>query len=230
MSAQSSPGPQQGLAAPPTSVRVLGVDPGLTRCGIGVVDVARNRSATLVDVAVVGTKPHDELDVRLGHIDRQIEAYLSKHRPDVLAVERVFAYDNVSTVMGTAQAMGVVIAAAARHRTAVALLTPTEVKAAVTGNGQAGKDQVTNMVTRILKLDAPPKPADAADALALAIAHAWRGGLGHRQTSTVTPAKAGQSSPAPRRAAGGLTKAQQAWLAAEKNARRNAGQFKSKKG
>lgn len=219
--------PQKAVNTQVGTLRVLGVDPGLTRCGIGVVDVARNRAATMVDVAVVGTKPHDELDVRLGHIDRQIEAYLARYRPDVLAVERVFAYDNVSTVMGTAQAMGVVIAAAARHNIAVALLTPTEVKAAVTGSGQAGKEQVTNMVTRILKLDAPPKPADAADALALAIAHAWRGGSGLRTTTTVTPAKAGQSTPA-RRPAGELTKAQQAWLAAEKNARRNAGQFKSK--
>lgn len=192
--------------------RVLGVDPGLTRCGLGIVDVAVNRSAALVEVAVVGTKPDDPLDQRLGHIDQQIEAYLQRFKPDVLAVERVFAYDNVSTVMGTAQAMGVVIAAAARHGVRVALHTPTEVKAAVTGNGQANKAQVQNMVQRILKLTAPPKPADAADALAIAIAHAWRGG---------PVASAGG-------AAKGLTKAQMAWQQAEKNSRRNAGQFKSK--
>lgn len=194
------------------TLRVLGVDPGLTRCGIGIVDVAPSRRASLVEVAVVGTKPDDDLDQRLGHIDREIERFLAKHQPDVLAVERVFAYDNVSTVMGTAQAMGVVIAAAARHNVSVALHTPTEVKAAVTGNGQAGKIQVQNMVQRILKLASPPKPADAADALALAIAHAWRGGLR-------PAARAGGAS--------GMTKAQQAWLAAEKNSRRNAGQFKS---
>jgi crossover junction endodeoxyribonuclease RuvC len=96
------------------SLRVLGVDPGLTRCGLGVVDVERNRRATLVAVGVVGTVAGTALDGRLLVISDAIELWLDTHKPDVLAVERVFSQLNVSTVMGTAQASGVVIAAAAR--------------------------------------------------------------------------------------------------------------------
>jgi crossover junction endodeoxyribonuclease RuvC len=93
-----------------------------------------------------------------------------------VAVERVFARSDISTVMGTAQASGIALVCAARRGITVVLHTPTEVKAAVSGNGRADKAQVGAMVTRILRLDAPPKPADAADALALAITHIWRGG------------------------------------------------------
>ena len=109
-------------------------------------------------------------------IERGIEAWLDEHRPDAVAVERVFARSDVSTVMGTAQASGIAMVAAARRGLPVALHTPSEVKAAVSGNGRADKAQVGLMVTRILRLDATPKPADAADALALAITHIWRGG------------------------------------------------------
>ena len=93
-----------------------------------------------------------------------------------MAVERVFSQQNVRTVMGTAQAGAVAIVCAARRGLPVALYTPSEVKAAVTGNGRADKDQVTAMVTRLLRVTDPPRPADAADALALAICHIWRGG------------------------------------------------------
>lgn len=159
-------------------LRVLGVDPGLTRCGFGVVDVEPNRRATLVAVGVAGTKPAQRLDLRLLAIDRAADEWLDIHRPGVVAVERVFSQLNVSTVMGTAQASGVIIAAAARRGIPVALHTPTEVKAAVTGSGSADKASVTKMVTKILRLSDPPRPADAADALALAITHAWRSGPG----------------------------------------------------
>ncbi|WP_026531209.1 crossover junction endodeoxyribonuclease RuvC [Haematomicrobium sanguinis] len=162
------PAPSRG------ELRVLGVDPGLTRCGLGVVTVAPNRKAALVEVGVVGSSAGVSLDERLLVIDRSIEAWLDRHKPDVVAVERVFSQLNVSTVMGTAQASGIVIAAAARRGIAVALHTPTEVKAAVTGNGQADKAAVAKMVTKILGLEEAPRPADAADALALAITHAWR--------------------------------------------------------
>ena len=98
------------------------------------------------------------------------------HRgPDALALERVFAQTNVNTVIGTAHASGAVIASAARHGVPVAWHTPSEVKAAVTGSGRADKDQVGLMVARLLRLSAPPRPADAADALALALCHLWRG-------------------------------------------------------
>ncbi|MFP3580379.1 crossover junction endodeoxyribonuclease RuvC [Arthrobacter sp. fls2-241-R2A-200] len=188
------------------TLRVLGVDPGLTRCGIGVVDIERNRRATMVAVGVVGTSAELTLDKRLLVIAQAIDEWLDLHTPDVVAVERVFSQMNVSTVMGVAQASGVVIAAAARRGIPVALHTPSEVKAAVTGSGTANKDAVTKLVTKILRLDAPPKPADAADALALALTHAWRAGSG-----LAANGGAGNSS---------LTPAQKAWADAEAKARR----------
>jgi len=154
-------------------VRVLGVDPGLTRCGLGVVDGAPGR-ATLVAFDVVRTPAGEELGLRLVALERDFDAWLDLHRPDAVAVERVFSQANVRTVMGTAQAGAVAIVCAARRGIPVALHTPSEVKAAVTGSGRADKDQVAAMVTRILHLSAPPRPADAADALALAVCHLWR--------------------------------------------------------
>ncbi|WP_313817199.1 crossover junction endodeoxyribonuclease RuvC [Citricoccus sp.] len=210
----------------PGPLRVLGVDPGLTRCGIAVVDVAPNRTATLVAVTVVGSPAEQSLDLRLLAIDEAINEWLDRHGPDHVAVERMFAQNNTPTVMGTAQASGVVIAAAARRGIPVALHTPSEVKAAVTGSGTAGKDQVTAMVTRILRLESPPRPADAADALALAITHAWRGGLMGRglETGNLTSPQRASRFPTPSggsggRRAGGSTPAQQAWLAAEQRSR-----------
>lgn len=185
--------------------RVMGVDPGLTRCGLAVVDVEPNRRSTLVAVGVVGTEAGRSLDERLLVISEAVDAWLDLHQPQVLAVERVFSQLNVSTVMGTAQASGVVIVSAARRGIPVALHTPTEVKAAVTGNGQSDKVAVTKMVTKILRLDTPPKPADAADALALAITHAWRRGVGPQGAVA---------------AAGTVTPAQRIWAEAEARARR----------
>ncbi|WAP53080.1 crossover junction endodeoxyribonuclease RuvC [Arthrobacter sp. ATA002] len=199
-------------------LRVLGVDPGLTRCGLGVVDVERNRRATLVAVGVVGTEAGTALDGRLLVISDAIELWLDTHRPDVLAVERVFSQLNVSTVMGTAQASGVVIAAAARRGIPVALHTPTEVKAAVTGSGGANKDAVGKMVTKILRLAEPPRPADAADALALAITHAWRRGVAGPGQTTAGSASGARAVRRP--AAAGLTPAQRLWAEAEARARR----------
>ncbi|WP_329279404.1 crossover junction endodeoxyribonuclease RuvC [Streptomyces sp. NBC_01451] len=155
-------------------MRVLGVDPGLTRCGIGVVEGVPGRPLTMVGVGVVRTPADAELGLRLVAIEQGIEEWLDEHRPEFVAVERVFSQHNVRTVMGTAQASAVAMLCAARRGIPVALHTPSEVKAAVTGSGRADKAQVGAMVTRLLRLDAPPKPADAADALALAICHIWR--------------------------------------------------------
>ncbi|MET8681321.1 crossover junction endodeoxyribonuclease RuvC [Streptomyces sp. NPDC004647] len=155
-------------------MRVLGVDPGLTRCGIGVVDGVAGRSLRMVGVGVVRTPSDADIADRLLLIERGIEAWLDEHRPECVAVERVFSQHNVRTVMGTAQASAVAMLCASRRGLPVALHTPSEVKAAVTGSGRADKAQVGAMVTRLLRLDAPPKPADAADALALAICHIWR--------------------------------------------------------
>ncbi len=156
-------------------MRVLGIDPGLTRCGLGVVDGSVGRPLHLVAVGVVRTAPDLPVAERLHAIEQVIEAWLDEHRPDAVAVERVFSQHNVRTVMGTAQASGIALVAAARRGLPVALHTPSEVKAAVSGSGRADKAQVGAMVTRLLRLDAAPKPADAADALALAICHIWRG-------------------------------------------------------
>lgn len=154
-------------------MRVLGVDPGLTRCGLGVVDGSPGR-ATLVAVGVARTAADAPLGLRLVSLERVFEEWLDEHRPDAVAVERVFSQANVRTVMGTAQAGAVAIVCAARRGLPVVLHTPSEVKAAVTGSGRADKAQVGLMVARLLRLDGPPKPADAADALALAICHLWR--------------------------------------------------------
>jgi crossover junction endodeoxyribonuclease RuvC len=157
-------------------VRVLGVDPGLTRCGLGVVDGGRNggREVRCVAVDVVRTPADAPLAKRLLAVGDEVERWIAVHRPDVVAVERVFSQHNVRTAMGTAQASGVVALLAARAGLPVAFHTPSEVKAAVTGEGRAGKQQVTAMVTRLLGLAEAPRPADAADALALAICHCWR--------------------------------------------------------
>jgi crossover junction endodeoxyribonuclease RuvC len=161
-------------------VRVLGVDPGLTRCGLGVVEGRPGRPLTLLAVDVVRTPAGDPIGHRLVAIERAVEAWLDEFRPDAVAVERVFSQHNVRTVMGTAQASAVAITCAARRGLPVALHTPSEMKAAVTGNGRADKAQVGAMVTRILRLESPPKPADAADAVGLAICHVWRGGAAAR--------------------------------------------------
>ncbi|HEY2765920.1 MAG TPA: crossover junction endodeoxyribonuclease RuvC [Pseudonocardiaceae bacterium] len=155
-------------------MRVLGVDPGLTRCGLGVVDGGSGRSVTCVAVDVVRTPPEGDLGTRLIEVADTVERWLTQHQPDVVAIERVFSQHNVRTAMGTAQVGGVVALLAARRGLPVAFHTPSEVKAAVTGSGRAGKEQVTTMITRLLALPAKPRPADSADALALAVCHLWR--------------------------------------------------------
>ncbi len=169
-------------------MRVLGIDPGLTRCGLGVVEGQVGRPLRLVDVNVVRTSADLAIADRLVTIERGIDAWLDEYDPEAVAVERVFARSDSSTVMGTAQASGIALVAAARRGLPVATYTPSEVKAAVSGSGRAGKAQVGAMVTRILRLDSPPKPADAAAALALAITHVWRGSAQSRIDAAVAAA------------------------------------------
>ncbi len=187
----------------PRPVRVLGVDPGLTRCGLGVVDGVPGRPPGLVAVGVIRTDAGDDIAARLLAIEREVERWLTEYRPDTVAVERVFSQRNVRTVMGTAQAGAVAIVCAARRGLPVGRHTPSEVKAAVTGNGRADKDQVTTMVTRLLRMPGRPSPADAADALALAICHLWRDSGTLRQAAMArsgpgpaagTPSRAGMTS------------------------------------
>ncbi|GAA2528307.1 crossover junction endodeoxyribonuclease RuvC [Rarobacter incanus] len=184
-------------------MRVLGVDPGLTRCGVAVVEGRAGRRADLVAAGVIRTSPASPLDDRLFTIAEGLERWFDQYVPDVLAVERVFAQHNVSTVIPTAQVAGLALVAARRRRVPVAQHTPSEVKAAVTGSGTAAKQQVQFMVARILRLEAAPKPADAADAAALAICHLWRP-AGLLEGADTLP----------------LTAAQRAWAAAEQAARR----------
>ncbi|MPV49369.1 MULTISPECIES: crossover junction endodeoxyribonuclease RuvC [unclassified Pseudactinotalea] len=180
-------------------MRILGVDPGLTRCGLGAVEV-RERRVRLVDVGVARTTPEMPLEERLLAIADELTAWIARLEPEAVAIERVYVGNNVSTVSATTQVAGLAMVAAARAGCAVALHTPTEVKATVSGYGGAGKAQVQEMVRRILELEEPPRPADAADALALAITHAWRGRAaaldrgGHTApavaaASTMTPAQ-----------------------------------------
>jgi crossover junction endodeoxyribonuclease RuvC len=158
-----------------TRVRVLGVDPGLTRCGLGVVDGSGARQVRAVDYGVVRTPADLAVEKRLLRVGEAVREAIARHRPDVVAIERVFSQVNVRTVMGTAQASGVVAMTAASAGLPVRFHTPSEVKAAVTGSGRADKAQVTTMITRLLGLPEAPTPADVADALALAVCHCWRG-------------------------------------------------------
>ena len=156
--------------------RVLGVDPGLTRCGIGVIDGSVGKPITLIGVGVILTSSDLPLERRLLQLETELEEWISAHHPDVIAIERVFSQHNVRTVMGTAQAAGIALLVAARRNIPVMMHTPSEVKAAVTGSGRANKAQVAEMVKRLLNLEVIPKPVDSTDALALAICHLWRGG------------------------------------------------------
>lgn len=167
-------------------MRVLAIDPGLTRCGIGVIE---SSNMSLVAVGVLKSSSHDAIEQRLMDIDSQIREWINHHEPDVIAIERVFSQQNLRTVMGTAQVAGVSLLAAAQSNIKVAMHTPSEVKAAVTGSGRARKDQVAQMVQRILKLENIPKPVDATDALALAICHVWRGSGNERIAAAVVKEK-----------------------------------------
>ena len=171
-------------------MRVLGVDPGLTRCGVGVIEGAVGSPISLIEVGVILTPIDSPLEQRLLNLDQQLSQWINLWTPDVIAVERVFSQHNVRTVMGTGQAAGVALLLAAKAGIPVVMHTPSEVKASVTGNGRANKIQVAQMVQKILNLDSIPKPVDATDALALAICNIWRGAGTTRLTEAVAAEKA----------------------------------------
>lgn len=191
-------------------MRILAVDPGLTRCGVGVVDLGQGRRVSFVDVFVVQTPPSADLSNRLFALHTAIDQAIERHAPQRIALERVFAQHNLRTVMGTAQASGVVLALAGARGLPVALHTPSEVKAAVSGDGRANKAQVASAVRQILKLDDSPLLADATDALALAVCSAWR------EVSGQSSEDAGSSATS----ATALTPAQQLWRDAERRTSR----------
>lgn len=189
-------------------MRIIGIDPGLTRCGIGIVTASGGRSVTFEHVEVLRSPADASLPERLLQLGSSIERLLDGEGIGAIALERVFAQQNLPSVMGVAQISGVVMFLAAQRGIPVELYTPNEVKSRVTGYGAADKAQVGQMVARLLRLDAPPKPADASDALALAVTHAWS--LGRSTASSAT-------------APAGDTPAQRAWREAEARSGRRRG-------
>ena len=171
------------------SIRVLGVDPGLTRCGVGVVEGLPGRPLTDVAHGVIRTPVSHSAGQRLLALQTEMTIWISRYRPDLVAIERVFAQHNVRTVMATAQAAAIAMTCAAANGVEIAWHTPSEVKAAVSGNGRADKAQVAAMVTRLLRLPSTPTPADTADALALAICALWRGGTERRRAEALAAAR-----------------------------------------
>ncbi|MEY3347377.1 MAG: hypothetical protein RL159_63 [Actinomycetota bacterium] len=171
-------------------MRVLGIDPGLTRCGIGVVESQQGKKLRLVDYGVIRTESAAPLEERLLSLDSALNEWIEKVSPHAIAVERVFSQLNVRTAMATGQAAGVALLLAAKSGLPIALHTPTEVKAAVTGSGRADKAQVAQMVVKILGLKEVPKPVDTTDALALAICHHWRGSSAESLASAVKKERA----------------------------------------
>ena len=152
---------------------VLGIDPGVSRCGYGCV-TRQGHGYRATAAGVVTTSPADPLPRRLAALLAELSALIAEHRPEVVVVERVFFQTNARTAMSVGQASGLALAAAATAGCAVAEYTANEVKQAVAGYGAAPKDQVQRMVQATLSLPEPPRPADAADALALALCHLAR--------------------------------------------------------
>lgn len=190
-------------------MRVLGVDPGLTRCGIGVVDAQALDRLSCVSVSVARSTPGTDQAVRVRSVAGRVKSALDEFQPDAVAIERVFSQHNLATVMGVAQVTGAVMYLATGKDIPVILYTPTQVKAAISGYGGAEKLQVQRMVARVLRLDELPRPADAADALAIAICHIWN---------------AAGTSPTPESVSGGVaTDSQRKWREAESRARSTRG-------
>ncbi len=198
-------------------MRVLGIDPGLTRCGLGVVEVDDSRHVRLVAVGVARSSPDLATHFRLRDIANSIRDAIAKYQPEVVAIERVFTQDNLQSVTPTTQVMGVAMAEVGRAGLPMAVYTPSEVKAAVTGNGRADKAQVQHMIARVLSLAELPRPADAADSLAIAICHAWKGTglLGSGTDSLVEVSLSGKVS-----SKGQLTPAQRIWAEAQAKQKR----------
>ena len=150
---------------------VMGIDPGLSRCGYGVVGRGPGGVPAAVAAGVVETGPELQVHRRLFELLEELRGLVAEHRPSVVVVERVFFQVNVRTAMSVGQASGLALAAAAEAGSEVVQYTANEVKQAVVGYGAATKDQVQRMVTSLLGLGAVPQPADVADALALAVCH-----------------------------------------------------------
>jgi crossover junction endodeoxyribonuclease RuvC len=181
-------------------VIVLGIDPGTAAMGYGIVE-GRGGRVRMIDAGCLTTKPDASLPKRLLAIHGLLDELIALHRPDLVAVERLFFSRNAQTAFAVGQARGVVLLAAAQAEVPVREATPNEVKVAVTGYGNADKEQVGRMVAVCLGLAEPPRPDDTADALAIAIwaANAERPGADERRSSvldraSVSPMATGESS------------------------------------
>lgn len=172
-----------------SSITVLGIDPGLTRCGYAVLQVQGNTDVSLTSLGVLRTKPEDELPARLAEIAQEVEALLDQYQPTAVAVEHIFFQSNVRTAMSVGQVSGLVLSAAARRGIEVVQYSPNQVKLAITGWGGADKAQVQKMVKQRLKLNTIPKPADAADAAAIALCHIASSPLAMRVAQAVAAKK-----------------------------------------
>jgi len=170
---------------------VLGIDPGLSRCGYGAV-AGRAGDSYAVAYGVITTAPADPLPERLAQLAAELTALVAEVSPRALAVERVLFQNNARTAISVGQASGLALVAAAQAGIPVTQYSPNEVKLAVAGHGGADKEQVQLMVTRLLRLETVPRPPDAADALALALCHQWVSPLSDRVA--LDPATAGEPS------------------------------------
>ena len=182
----------------PTAV-VLGIDPGVSRCGYGAV-AAQGSALVPLAYGVIRTSPAEPMPARLGALFAEMEGLVAELRPAAIAVERVFFQTNVRTAMSVGQASGLALVVAERAGVPIGQYTPNEVKQAVAGYGAADKAQVQAMVARLLDLPEIPKPPDAADALALAICHLSAGrfrAAAGRQASEAAAGGSGFTSPTP---------------------------------
>lgn len=171
---------------------VLGIDPGLSRCGYGAVR-ATTAGPRAQAIGVIRTSPADDLPDRLAELQLELRALIAELAPDVVAVERIFFQNNVRTAMSVGQASGLAMAEAVAAGCTVVQYSPNEVKLAVAGDGAADKVQVQAMVQRLLRLATPPKPADAADAAALALCHLAHAPVRARQAAATARAGAGSA-------------------------------------
>jgi crossover junction endodeoxyribonuclease RuvC len=157
-------------------VRVLGIDPGTSVTGYGVVDPSAEGIGRLVECGVIRTSPRHDLWHRLETLYDGVSGVIERHEPTVLALESVFYAKNVRTTITLGHARGVILLAAVRAGLDIAEFSPATVKKTIVGTGRAAKAQVGFMVQRLLKLKAPPKPSDAADGVALALTYLIAGG------------------------------------------------------
>ncbi len=152
-------------------MRILGVDPGTAIVGFGVIETNGNRH-TMLDAGVVRTPAHQDLELRLQTIFESITDVIKLNKPNIMVVEKLFFARNVTTAMSVSHARGVILLAGVQAGVAIVEYTPLQIKQALTGYGQADKNQIQEMVKIMLKLSQKPQPDDCADALAAALTHA----------------------------------------------------------